>query len=225
VVKSYQHLTGDASNDRVWNWALARFIQDHALEPFTLKQIRTTWLDFAHDEFGGDMRALLALGGQKSPDTINLHYMSDGARQRNDERLGEAVNLMWRDRATGDRADARRATEFGGDPGAATPGWICLDPYDSPVPGQRRGRACEAYGRCRGCPLAQIDAGSPIACYYAYDLLARIDEAREKIGPQNWVTKWAPLRQRLTGYWLRLFPEDVYGSSTLLQLRPIPPVE
>lgn len=78
---------------------------------------------------------------------------------------------------------------------------------------------------CPACPLAQIDATSPVSCYYVYDLLARIDEAREEIGPQNWLTKWWPVRRRLTGYWLQLFSQDVQSISTTLELRRIPPIE
>jgi hypothetical protein len=207
-----------------WQLALKNFQEAHGLQKFTLREIRSSCLDQANLVFNGDLRAMLVVGGEGSMDVVNQHYTSDGARQRNDERLGGAVNLMLRDRANHGRSDARRASELGVDLGAATPGWGCLDPYESPIPGQVPGRLCQAYGLCPICPLAQINPKSPLSCYYAYDLLARIDEAREELGPGNWLQKWGPVRTKLSAYWLPLFSNEVSSEAEGLQLRRIPPV-
>jgi hypothetical protein len=137
---SYVNERGTLSNT-VWKHSLKKFCRKHGLREFTLRQIRQTVIDLAHELSGGDLRAVLAVGGQRSADTINSHYTSSGARERNYEGLAAAGALMWRDRMARGRADARRAAEIGGDVGAATPGWGCLDPYDSPVPGLPAGAA------------------------------------------------------------------------------------
>lgn len=218
-VKSFPH-----DGDGTWSLSLKKFIENNGLQPFTLQQVRSTWIDFVHEEHRGDMRSLLAVGNQKSPDTINTHYTSDAARRRNDELTGEAVNRMWRDRVTGGRTDARRAAELNTDPGASTPGWSCLDPYSSPRPGQHRGRLCEAYGQCPVCPHALLDPYSPVSCFYATDLLARIDEARDSIAPREWLIKWLPVRSKLADEWLEIFDAIVKTQAKTLQLRRMPPV-
>lgn len=224
AVTSFGYNAKSASSRRNWQWGLGNFIAEHDLQSFTLRQIRATLLDVAHQRYRGDIRAILALGRQQSPHVIASSYTSSGARLRNDERLGAAAALMARDRATGSRADARRGSEMGADPGAATPGWNCLDPFDSPVAGQKRGRACTAFGQCPACPLAQLDTGSPISARHAFELLARIDEARRALDAAEWLTTWAPVRARLYDYWLPQFHSRIRQIAAQLDLRPFPSV-
>lgn len=149
--------TVSPSTDSCWSVGLKRFQKKHGFDHFTLKQVRATVLDIVHSLSGGDLRAVMAAGGQSDPATVEAHYKSAAARAREDEALAQAVGLMWRDRVTTGRSDARGEAEAGGDATAATPGWSCLDHLASPIPGQREGRPCEAYGKCPACPLARLD--------------------------------------------------------------------
>ncbi|MCB4824266.1 hypothetical protein [Roseicella aerolata] len=218
---SRQKSNGDAR----WIAALNSFCKDYNLRRFTLKQVRHTVHDHAHELFEGDLRMVAAIGGQRSAQVINDHYMSDAARERNLERLSGAQALMLRDRSMRHRADARRERDDGGDPGAATPGWICLDPYSSPMHGEVQGRLCQAYGRCPICPHAQLDTTSPVACARAHDLLARVDEALAAVISEAWLARWAQVRRRLVDYWLPRFPESVLSEARTLDMRRLPPLE
>lgn len=201
---------------------LREFCTDHALRPFTLRQIRPTTLDIGRALFRGDIRAAQALGDHRSEETTNSHYTSDAQRKRNEERLAEIVSERSRWLESNGKVDARGITQEA-DEGAATPGWRCFDPYRSPF--SPHGKLCIAFAHCPVCPLGHIDVESPLACGLTLTLLDAIRRSKTTLDPQGWLERMAPIEKRLIEYWLPRFSVRVMDSARSLSLPPLPTPE
>lgn len=205
-----------------WLSALRNFRKRHDLGYFSLVDIRQTLLDLVGQRHG----ALVAqhAGRHKSFQTTDGHYLGAGTRARERERLGETIQQMERFLGTDGKVDVRRsARPPGSDKGAATPGFNCEDPHDSPVPGQRKHRLCRAFGMCPACPMASAqdpDDYRTVAQWLA--LGNAINDARETLDPQHWLSKWAPVAARLLTL-LAKVPERVLAKAKTLSIR-LPPV-
>jgi hypothetical protein len=204
------------STKSAWELSLKSFLKKNDLPHITLRQIRATSLDSVHDLFAGDLRAIQAAGGQQRPEVILSHYTSDAARKRNDEQLAGVMALRVRWRETNGLMDTRTLPP-GQDLAAATPGWRCHDPYDSPIDGQEKGKLCAAYGACPNCPLANLNARDPYSLARVLQLKAKIETAQTVLPALRWLNVWAPRLQRLVGYWLPSFqnPKVIAAASKL----------
>lgn len=180
-----------ACSDIAFTHNLKRFIKDHSLEYFSLVNLRPTVLDDIVASTG-DLKAAQALGQQKSPWTLLNHYTSDGTKQRLSEQLGEASFLL-RERwwGTNGLIDPRvDRLGFAKNRSSATPGFYCLDPFDSPRPGQRPDRLCAAYGECPDCPLAAAsNQVTDVASYLS--LRKRVAVALSSMNETAWRAQWA----------------------------------
>ena len=204
-----------------WNSALRRFTVEYHLDPFALANLRPTGSDLVDELTGGDLLAQQMLLNHAKPETTEQYYTSHAARARRQERLAQAME--WRERyaRSGGKVDARGQL---GSSRAATPGYECFDPYDSPVLGQVAGRLCTAYGRCPTCPLHAVNVRSPKSLARIIQLAARLDEASEQLAAQRWLSQWMPIQKAVRKH-LYLFAEEVYTAARQLQLPPIPEVE
>jgi hypothetical protein len=109
---------------------------------------------------------------------------------------------------------------------AATPGWRCLDPYDSPIDGQEKGKLCAAYGACPNCPLANLNARDPYSLARALQLKAKIETAQTVLPALRWLKVWAPRLQRLVDYWLPSIQDPaVIAAASKLDLAELPELE
>lgn len=189
-----------------WLKSLGSFRRQHRLPPFSLRQIRTTILDQAHQD-SGDVAELQRLAGHLKKATGWDHYTSDGTRKRYQERLGEVFVLRQRWFESGGRIDPRirRCAE---DKGAATPGFLCFDPYDSPQPGQVKDRLCSAYGKCPGCPMAAACISDPVSVAHYNGLRPAIINAKSEMSPETWLSQWGETLQELDAL-LKKIPCDV----------------
>jgi hypothetical protein len=212
----------DPGGDFNFTYAYKQFFQDHGLTYYTFKQIRLTGLDIVDVEFAGDIRAKQAAGGHAKVQTTYQSYTTDAQMQRGDESLAQLSAARERFRKTQGKSDPRRKPE-GADIGAATPGWTCVDPYDSPL--YEKDKLCGGYGRCPACPLGSI---SPNDCYsaaQAFNLLDAIDKAVETIAPAAWLERYGPSRKALTEFWLPQIPDHVLEQVRQMKLPPLPPLE
>ncbi|HKZ11465.1 MAG TPA: hypothetical protein VJL61_12280 [Rhodanobacteraceae bacterium] len=201
---------------------LKEFCADHSLKRFTLRQIRATTLDIGRAIFNGDIRASQALGDHRSAETTNSHYTSDAQRKRNEERLGEIMDQRSRWIDSRGKIDTRGAP-LEADEGAATPGWRCMDPYQSPY--SPHGKLCVAYGYCPVCPLSQVDVESSVACGLLLNLLDAVRRAKSTLDPQGWLERMAPIEKRLIEHWLPRFPAVVLNAARKLSLPALPTPE
>lgn len=209
------------SSRTAWSWALRRFIDEYQLKPFTLADLRPTGSDLVDELTGGNLLAQQMLLNHAKPETTEQYYTSHAARARRQEKL--ALAMEWRERyaRSGGKVDPRGQL---GSSRAATPGYECFDPYDSPVPGQVAGRLCAAYGHCPNCPLHAVNVRSPKSLARIIQLVARLDEASEQLAPQRWLSEWVPVRKAVRND-LYLFTEEIYTAARQLQLPPIPEIE
>jgi len=210
------------SDPASWAYVLKQFRADHKLEYFTLDMIRPTVMDVAYEEFRGDVRAVQTQANHRSATTTVASYTGPNEHQRQNMRLGAVSELRTRWRETEGVIDPRDQVE-GLDLNCATPGWDCLDPYDSPF--TEKGKLCTGYGRCPACRLASINLQSPIACCHAFNLVDAIDRSQQSMAPQAWLLRMAPAKTKLLNLWLPAFPLDVIRQAKLLDLPPMPAPE
>lgn len=191
---------------------LKEFIKANKLNYFSHSQIRTTVLDDLYIRTG-DIKQVQALGQQKNPWTLLNHYTSDGTKKRLEEELGKSAYLLrerwWRSDGVIDPRSSRLGLSGGA--GAATPGFYCLDPFDSPRPGQRKGSLCEAYGECPDCMLsAASDSVQDVANYLA--LKNQVVHAIGDCGEETWTARWKPVLSSLNDL-LSNFNDEVLSAS------------
>jgi integrase len=214
--------TTNPGGDCNFNYAYKAFFREHGLTYYTFRQFRPTGLDIVDVEFGGDIRAKQAAAGHAEVQTTYQSYTTDAQMQRGDEALAQASATRERFRKTQGKSDPRRKP-VGADMGAATPGWTCSDPYDSPL--YEKDRLCGGYGRCSACPLGSM---SPNDCYsaaQAFNLLDAIDKAGETMAPTAWLERYGPSRKDLIGFWLPQIPDHVLEQVRQMKLPPLPPLE
>lgn len=211
-------------SDVPWRTALDAFCDRHGIDRFTLQQIRPTTLDLVHELTGGNMLATQQAAGHESPDTTKTFYTSSAMQRTDEELLGGGINQFWRFVTSGGKVDATERDRLNADLGAATPGFACADPYDSPMEGERKGALCGAYGRCPMCEHALIDLSSPHAYAYQRELLTRIDEAQARLGPP-WLTRWAPVKEKLLVRCLSAFPDETKLASGAVSIPALPEVD
>lgn len=210
---------------KIWFTALKGFLRDHDLPALSLAQLRPTSLDKVHEWTGGDLKAVQTAGNQRSPQVLMGHYTSDAARKRNDEAL--ALVMQTRERLVareGSAADPRKEPHRA-DRGCATPGFLCLDPFASPLPSETEGRLCQAYGMCPVCPLACVNGRDPYSAARLLQLRAAVVEAQTELLPRRWLECWAPVGKRLDEYWLPLFSDGVLTEAGRLTVPPLPSLE
>lgn len=205
-----------------WEYSYNQFLKEHGLGPLGTRQFRVTGLEIVHQVTGGDLRAMQAWANHARAGTTERNYVGDGAKQRDEERLAEIMQVRGRWGQTQGKIETRGRPEHT-DIGAATPGWTCLDPY-SGLHGPKD-TLCSAYAQCPVCPLGSIDFQSPYACAQAHNLLDAVRRAAETMAPQAWLKRMAPVQQKLLNVWLCEFSEPVRKAAEKLSLPPLPAPE
>lgn len=222
VPRSYEHEVGPTS-DCTWSFHVTEFLKTHGLPHLRTRHIRKTGLDLVHELFSGDIRAVAAAGGQRSADVLDKHYTDDRARRRNDESLGSIMAARERELATGGRINPRHGPT-GSDYHAATPGAMCLDPFNSPQPGQKAGRLCRAYGACWACPLLQLKPDQPYQLARAWQFRTEILNSRGYLPASRWVAAWQPRLTALEKHVLPAFEEEAVIAAATRLLPHLPPL-
>lgn len=204
------------SGRTMWHHALKDFRERHQLPHFTLSNIRATMVDLVGQNLGSI--AAHQAANHTSFRTTDKHYIGSGTRQREREKLGLVMQYNRRFVETRGNVDVRRAARPPTmDKGSATPGFTCIDPYDSPQPGQRKNALCRAYGKCPICPLAEAPAHDPHAVAYWRALVDAINDSRSTLDPQHWLKQWGPVAVELLSL-LDSVNEDVLSRATNLRV-------
>ena len=190
--KGFGSLKKGRAGDIVWQLSLANFINDHKLPDFTLKTLRATLLDFVQLFNRGDLEAARQVGNHGSRLTTWTHYTGDLVRRLLQEATGETLLVRERWLDSGGKIDPRRHREST-KKGCATPGWMCLDPFDSPRPNQRKGRLCTAYGECPDCPLAAARPDNPRNVMLYEALRRAVYRSVTRVTAPVWHQRWAPV--------------------------------
>lgn len=212
---SYRGGNDVASGDITWRYNLRRFINAHQLPCFSLGQLRPTIIDMVQMIDGG-LEAAQKVGNHRNPITTWTHYTSSGVRNRYRERIGKVILFRERWITSGGVIDPR-GLERAQDMGAATPGFICLDPLDSPRPNQQPGRLCADYGACPGCPLGAARPYDPTSVAYYSALEQAIFKSQPKMNAKTWLERWAPILTDLRAL-LALISNEVLEESKNIRI-------
>lgn len=206
--------------------SLDAFAKEHNLPRFLLEQLRPTILQQVHELTGGDITAVQAFGKQRSLTTVEKHYRTRGMEKAGEDRLYAAMAQRHRDLATGGVVSPIDKPRRSFDRWAATPGYTCLDTFDSPIAGQEKGKPCAAYGQCPRCELAMVDYTSARDLAYLHKLRRRIDETVETLGPAAWIAKWSGVQRELL-IDIAMFPQAVEATvaSGEVVTTQLPPLE
>lgn len=206
--------------DHGFDTAFKRFLDDKATKlkrSFHFKAIRPSVISLVHHLFDGDLLAT-SEAGQHGVDVMVDHYLFDAARKANEESL--VGPMMHRDawRLSDGRMDAREDRRVG-DAAAATPGFQCAATassparLNSPMPGQKPGAICTAYGMCPICPLGSIDATVPRNYVFVVRLREALLRSRARMSAQTWLGRWAPVLDRVELVTIRLFGPEVTQAA------------
>lgn len=223
AVRSFWCNSKQLPGGQTWKQNLQSFYRNNNLPYHPFKRFRTTALDMVEMLYGGDIRKQAAAGVHATTDVVFRSYTTIGQMMRGDEALAWVGLWRQRWRETSRKIDPR-SLPVNADICAATPGWKCVDPFSGPFITEV-GKPCKAYGSCPICPHAGIDENDPYACAQAFNLLDAIDQAADEIDPVAWKDRWEPVRSRLVGGWIPIFPESVLNEAKALDLSRLPPLE
>lgn len=218
-VKAFGNNFG-VSSDKLWKFAFDAFKKEHDLPDFTLASLRHS----APEEIrrtGGDARDVQQKLGHKNPQTTLTHYTSDGVRRMERDRIA-AVQTSYVGWVESDGLyEIRGRQEW--DRKSATPGFMCLDPFDSPQLGQKKDRLCTAFGRCPGCPLAVARTDDVVAAASYIALRTTIYGAQQGVvSGAAWQARWADTVKALDNL-ISAIPEHILREAQTLSVT-LPPV-
>ncbi|TAU92520.1 hypothetical protein ELI37_36925 [Rhizobium leguminosarum] len=174
---------------------------------------------------GGDVAEQKEWLGHETVATTMKSYQSATSVARRAEQLAHTQNVRVRRIKTAGKIETRGASLPLGQRLAATVGFYCLDPYDSPLSGQSKGELCSAFGLCPTCPLAQVNKSSAKDCARLIQVRDRLVDARKILDPARWKTRWAPVLNALEEIWLPAFSSTITKSASRLAMPPIPEIE
>ncbi len=205
------------------------FCGKHGLDNFNLQQIRTTGAVICNRLFGGDQKITQVLMNHLDISTTET-YAGREARRIGDERLADQMekrNRWARSGGTRDVRDLPSAPQ-----NAATPGFVCADPFDPPPQlGQERGGLCAAYGACPTCPLASVDRRCGMSLALVLRLRNQLLEAHggDRVQPHRWSSVWKPRLRALEDRWLPSFEGAAMAEAAAfpgnVPTMPLPPIE
>ncbi len=180
-----------------------------------MKEMRLTFSELFLRVSPGDLEGLRVLLGQKSVNTTANHYRTQLGIRQSEEMLSGATQHHQRWVGSSGKIDSRFKNE--NRPRTATQeGFDCMDPFDSPIPGEIEGKLCEAYGQCPGCPLAKSnpDNGYALARFIQWE--EEYKKAIGRLGHDVWKRKFADAYERLATYWIPLLanPETLVLART-----------
>jgi len=206
------------SSDSLLVSSLKRFRTKHGLDNFTMSSFRLTGADIVWEMTDGDASAVAAILGNEIR-TAAEHYDTPGNILRSEHRIAVMTNRRVRLVET----EGRSPLEFT----ACTPGFHCVDPYNSPQPGQIEGVLCTAFPACPTCPLASLDASRPDRVAWVMHLADRISGDREAIDAARYEVFYKPILTAIDDEWLSRVSPDIKREARILSagLQPMAEME
>lgn len=194
------------------------FAKRHGLAPFSITKLRAFRIDRAHSLTDGNPMAMKVAASHSALDTSRQHYMTRGARLRDDEKLAMGMLGMQSSFLPGGAPAADMPPPRHADAGC-TPGWTCVDPAASTFHPPRPDGRCVAYARCPVCPSGRIDFGSAEAAASALALSRAVGDALTTMAPEAWLARLAPIATELEQ---RIIPG--FAEATLVAAAALPPL-
>jgi hypothetical protein len=188
------------------------------------RSIRKAVAEIADEVLHGDVIATGQILQHSEVETTREHYHNSAVRARQENYLALGMQLRQRWVDAGGKIEPRNVSAEH-DQLAATSGFHCSDPYDSPIPGQEKGRLCTAYGACASCPLARLDIESPYAAARCFQWKVAMAEARATCGAEAFRARWEKSYRALVDVWLPAFPAEVWERAAKLDLPALEELE
>jgi hypothetical protein len=182
------------------------------IRPITPKQLRPAAIDAIFQATGGDMALVRAAGWWRDVTTPETIYLYPRVRARGEEDLYFKDLLEERRRIH--RIDVSWRPN-GMDRGAATPGFMCLNPFKGPLR-QEKGELCAAIGHCPVCPHSDIDETSPHTIVWLVALAEALLRKLDTMTEEKWVAQWEPMLESLLIDWIPLFAKEAVEAAKLL---------
>lgn len=204
-----------ASSSINWKKNFTQFVRDNDLPKFTARQLRSTLIDMVQ-LIDGSLEAAQKIGNHRHPSTVWSHYTSAGVKNRYRERIGQVILLRERWNESEGKIDPRRLVPTE-DKGAATPGFICLDPCRSPRPNQSDGKLCMDYGACPSCPQSAARPNDPASVSYYLALEQAIYQSHSQMLSKTWLERWGPVQKDLQAL-LAKVPSEVMENAKKLSV-------
>ena len=196
-----------------------KFFQERGLEPAGANALRQAGSDYLRDLLKDSEKVRILLG-HSSVTTTDGNYRSSEAQRRDEVALAGAMAMKERHQDSAGKIDPRGHYE---DRSAATPGYDCLDPFQSPVVGQVHGRMCTAYGLCPACPT-KVMRLHDVFWARRIQLQQRYKQAALAMGSARFNQRYGPAAEALNTSLMRLTDSDLARIGRL-NLNPIPELE
>ena len=204
------------------------FCKEYDLPSFTVQQIRATGGVLCNRLFGGDVKIAQALMNHLSI-TMTDEYVRRDSKRVEAERIADQMEKRLRFVRTGGTRDVRDAPTSA--QSAATPGFVCSDPFAPPRwLGQDDGM-CAAYGRCPTCPLASVDRTCTISFAQVLRIRNQIHAAYDafELDAHRWIRVWKPTLDAIEKIWLPQFSDDVRAKTSVevydVNVKDLPPLQ
>lgn len=204
---------------------LTEFISDNNLPHFTLAQFRKTGGDLLDRASNHDPAVKKKGLNQQRIETTEGSYETSATKARRAEELATSLNIRARRVGAGGRMDSRGGSLPTEQRLAATPGFSCQEPYDSPYPDQIKGRLCAAYCRCPDCPLSAVDMDSAVDCARVIQVRRVLMHARTTVHPSRWRAHFEPQLRAIDEIWLPSFSQKAKRGCRNQSFPPLPSVE
>lgn len=205
---------------------LLRYCRQHGFNFYGMREIRLSFSELFLRLNHGDLEKLRVLLGQKSIMTTVSSYQTRRVQAEGEERL--AGSMLMRERwvrsggAVDPRVEGSKRSRS-----AATPGFHCIDMFDSPILGQEKGQLCNAYGRCPECPLAQLVEDEAYAIARLLQLSQAYERAKGNLGIEIFKRKYVRSAEAVESQWLPKFANEpsLFEKAGALLLPQLPPLE
>lgn len=205
--------------------AAIRYFRTKGIRYMGLREVRYTFAEIFRRMRPNDSDGLRVILGQKMVNTTDSHYRTNRAQAEAGEAIAGVMLAQQRMVESAAKVDIRKVPQHR-ERTAATPGFSCLDPLDSPVLGQRPGRLCWAYGRCPECPLATLDPNDAYALARLLQLQECYEESRKRLGTIVFEQKYGKSSYALKTKWLAVdWTKSALEKAARLNLGDLPILE
>lgn len=188
------------------------------------RRIRNVSAEVADEVTGGNVKAAAAFLHHSRTTTTQEHYQNAAVLARQDQRLAQGMSERERWVTSQGRVEPRNVDRRH-DRSAATPGFRCVDPTDSPLRSQIPGRLCVGYGECPSCPLAMVNLRNAHAAACLSAIKEKFEARRLEMGAHAFEARWGDSYRSLTVIWMPAFPDSVVEEARRIDIPALPDLE
>jgi len=223
LIDSYSCRTDDV-NTRVTGY-ITLFCKRRGLKYSGSRANRLAFSEVVDGLTDGDAFELRAMLGHRLLSTGQDSYQTTTMQRRQKEQMAGTMAAQERWVTSNGNIDTR-STRSDREHTAATQGFCCADPFQSPQPGQRPGKLCTSYGACPACPLAVADSNEAYALARFLQLQELYEEARAELGSEIWRRKFENAYLAIRDSWIPAVSTNANRqAAAMIMLTSLPTLE